>query len=141
MVKFEYDYKTYIVANPYDAEYDMTGRSRYPYAVLITVGIYASDNIIVFTDKPCDLCDIMTVLETALDALPDKGWDCSDQVNEAYEDALASGMSHEEAADASIEDVTLINGGSHYIAEWGCSNAHDELGGLARQHSLAVIDD
>ena len=141
MVTFEYKGQKYIVANPYDADNDMGGRPRYLHAVLITVGIYAWDNVIVFTEHSCDMCDIDTVLETALDALPDKGWDCSDQVNESYEEAIAEGKTEEEAFNAALEDVTPINGGSHYIAEWGCSAVGKDLEAAARQHCLALIDD
>jgi len=141
MVQFEHEGQTYIVANPYDSGTDMAGRPRYSHAVLITVGIYAWDNVIVFTEKSCDMCDLDSVLEEALDALPDKGWDCFDQVTESYEEAIAEGKTEEEAFEASLSDVTPINGGSHYIAEWGCGDVGKELEALARQHCLAVIDD
>ena len=141
MSSFEFEGQTYLVANPYDGADDMGGRPRYLHAVLITVGIYAWDNIIVFTEQSCDMCDLDSTLETALDALPDKGWDCSDQVNEAYEEAISEGKTEEEAWNASQEDVTPINGGSHYIAEWGCGGISKELEAAARKHCKEVVDD
>jgi hypothetical protein len=143
MSEFEFEGQKYLVANPYDGASESCGRPRYLHAVLFTVGICASDHIIVFTDKSCDMCDLDSALESALDALPDKDWDCSDQVNEAYEEAIAMGDTEEEAWDASMEDVTPINGGSHYIVdlEWGCGGITKELEAAARQHCKEDVDD
>jgi hypothetical protein len=141
METFEFENETYHVANPYDGAYGVEeGRPLYRHAVLITVGIYASDKVIVFTDNSIDMCDICTVLEDALDALPSKDWDCAAQVTESYNDAIAEGKTEEEAFNASQEDVTAINGGSHYIAEWMCGGVTKELEDAARKHGLEILN-
>lgn len=131
---FEFENETYHVANPHDS------KDLYPHAVLITVGVYGLDKVIVFTDKSCDMCDIMSVLEDALDALPNKDWDCSDQVNAAYDEAFSNGKSQEDAWDYSQDDVTAINGGSHYVDEWMCGGITKELEDAARKHGLEVMN-
>ena len=141
MTQFEFNGEKYTVANPYDGEVDHAGRKRYPHAVVITVGIYCWDRILVFTDKSCDMCDLDSVLEEALDALPTKDWDCSEQVDEAFDDAISEGKTQEEAWDESMEDVTPINGGSHYISDWNPSDASDELEAAAREHSAVLVED
>jgi hypothetical protein len=108
----EYNRETYTIANPYCVDYGN--------CVLISIGAYASDRVLVFTEQSCDMCDLDSVLHEALETIPSSEWDCTDHAQEIYDDNIKEGMSEEEAYDDSHCDMTAINGGQYYISDWYC---------------------
>jgi hypothetical protein len=114
-----YNNEQYTIANPYCVDYGN--------CVLISIGAYASDRVLVFTEQSCDMCDIMTVLEDALDTIPSEEWDISKEYNALYVLNKNMGMSDEDAYDDAYCEATPINGGSHYVSDWYCDTPMADL--------------
>ncbi len=117
-LSIEHNNETYLIANPY--------YSDSLHCILISIGAYASDRVLVFSDKSCDMCDIESILEEALEEFASDDWDCSEHVQETYQEYIDEGKTEEEAYDLACSELTAINGGSHWISDWYCGTPDDE---------------
>lgn len=123
----EHEGSTYTVANPNYCNED--------HATIISIGVYGSIQVIVFIENDIGFCDLMLVLEEALDHVPTEYWDCSETVGDLFREGIRDGLSTEKAYAQSISDVTLINGGSNHIAEWQTGTVSEVLLKQAKKES------